>query len=345
MNILLATEEITARPDKGLLVFVMHLARHLDRLADLTVVYADGQPEESLKARKILSTKGFVTLDLIRLSRMDSFDIILYVPSSSFNALALLRAVALKTLVKAPMIVIALQHRNIGKMHGLISRMRTPELVLTPVAELSLGLEGLGQRTGFIIPGFDERSFKPVSPDVRAALRHKYGLPQEQFVVLHVGHIKENHNMQVFLKHREWGRDIVPVVKGGDVEGSWLHRLQMAGVIVLDEYLDKMHELYQAADCYLFPVSNPYGALEFPLSVVEASACNLPVITTPFGALPEIIREGDGFYYIRSFSEIPQRISSIRSGITSTSDKVSELSWDSVFARYLEPHIRRLVQR
>ena len=226
------------------------------------------------------------------------------VPFSSFNAYGLLRAVALKALVKAPTIVIALQHRRIGKLHALFSRMRRPELILTPVGELSLCMGSLGQRTGFIIPGFDERVFKPVSTEVKAQLRRKYGLPPDQFVMLHVGHIKENHNMQVFLKHREWGRDIVPVVKGGDVERSWLHRLQMAGVIVFDEYLDRMHELYQAADCYLFPVSNPTGALEFPLSVVEASACNLPVITTPFGALPEIIREGEGFPYIRSFAEI-----------------------------------------
>ncbi len=342
MRILLATEEITTRPDRGLLVFVMHLARYLNRLSDLTIVYADGNPEEGQRALKILSKNFVVTLDLLQLLRMESFDIVLYVPSSSFNASGLLRSVTLRTLVKAPTIVIALQHRRIGKLHSLFSRMRTPELILTPVGELSLGMEGLGQRTGFIIPGFDDQIFKPVSPEVKARLRHKYGFPPDQFVILHVGHIKENHNMQVFLKHREWGRDIVPIVKGGDVERSWLHRLQMAGVIVFDEYLDSMHELYQAADCYLFPVSNPTGALEFPLSVVEASACNLPVVTTPFGALPEIIREGEGFHYIRSFAEIPERILSIRSGTINTAEKVAELSWDAVFAKYLKPHLKRL---
>ena len=344
MRLLLATEEITARPDKGLLVFVMHLARYLDRLSDLTILYADGEPEEGQRALQILSKNAIVTLELLQLLRMESFDIVLYVPSSSFNAFGLLRAVALKALVKAPTIVIALQHGRIGKLHALFSRMRSPELILTPVGELSLGLEALGQRTGFIIPGFDDRAFKPVSPDVKAELRRKYGLPPDQFVILHVGHIKENHNMQVFLKHREWGRDIVPVVKGGDVEHSWLHRLQMAGVIVFDEYLERMHELYQAADCYLFPVSNPAGALEFPLSVVEASACNLPVITTPFGALPEIIREGEGFHYIRSFAEIPDRIASIRSGMINTAEKVADLSWDAVFAKYLETRVKRLAR-
>lgn len=342
MRILLVTEEITARPDKGLLVFVKHLASYLDRLSELTILYSDGEPKEDLRALQILSKKCVATRELLQLLRTESFNIVLYVPSSSFNAFGLLRAVALKALVKAPTIVIALQHRRIGKLYALFSRMRTPELILTPVGELSLGMEGLGQRTGFIIPGFDDRVFKPASPEVKVELRHKYGFPPDQFVILHVGHIKENHNMQVFLKHREWGRDIVPVVKGGDVESSWLHRLQMAGVIVFDEYFDNMHELYQAADCYLFPVSNPTGALEFPLSVVEAAACNLPVITTPFGALPEIIREGEGFHYIRSFAEISERIVLIRSGTINTAEKVAELSWDAVFAKYLKPHVKRL---
>jgi glycosyltransferase involved in cell wall biosynthesis len=345
MRILLATEEITARPAEGLLVFVMHLARYLHRLSDLTILYAGGEPEEGHRALELLSSKCVVTLDLVRFLRTESFDIVIYVPSSSFTAYGLLRAAVLRSLAKAPTIVIAMQHRKIGKLHTLFSRLTTPELVLTPVGELGLGVERLGLRTGFIIPGFDEAVFTPVSHETKAALRRKYGLPQDQYIVLHVGHIKENRNMQVLLKHRDWGRDIVPVVKGGEVEHSWLHRLQMAGVIVFDEYLDRMHELYQASDCYLFPVSSPTGALEFPLSVVEAAACNLPVITTPFGALPEIIREGDGFHYIRSFAEIPDRIASIRSSPIHTSDKVIGLSWNSVFAKYLEPHIRRLGRR
>ena len=148
--------------------------------------------------------------------------------------------------------------------------------------------------------------------------------------------------MQVFLKHREWGRDILPVVKGGEVDPSWLHRLQMAGVVVIDAYIEHMHELYQAADCYLFPVSSPTGALEFPLSVIEAAACNLPVITTRFGALPHVIREGEGFHYIRSMAEIRERISAIRGATPRTSEKVRELSWNTVFTTYLAPHISRL---
>jgi glycosyltransferase involved in cell wall biosynthesis len=342
MRILLATEEINAQPSEGLLVFILHLARYLDRLGTLTLIYARGEPEPGLRAIKLLASKRIVTKGLLQLLHRESFDIAVYVPSSSLTACGLLRAVLLRSLVKAPTIMIAMQLRKVGPLHSLFSRMRTPELTLSPVDELRDNIEKLGMRTGFIIPGFDDERFRPIEPALKTHLRKKYGLPESAYILLHVGHIKENRNMQVFLKHREWGRDILPVVKGGEVDPSWLHRLQMAGVVVIDEYIEHMHELYQAADCYLFPVSSPTGALEFPLSVIEAAACNLPVITTRFGALPHVIREGEGFHYIRSMAEIRERISAIRGATPRTSEKVRELSWNTVFTTYLAPHISRL---
>jgi glycosyltransferase involved in cell wall biosynthesis len=342
MRILLATEEITRRPSEGLLVFVMHLARHLRGMGELTLLYARGDPEPDLRALRLLSPSTMITKGLLRLSRGPSFDIAIYVPSSSLTAYGLIRGMLLRSIFKIPTIMIALQLRKVGSLHALVSHCRTPELVLSPVGELRENLERLGIRTGFVIPGFDNGLFRPVRPELKARLRQKYGLPRDQYIVLHVGHIRESRNMQVFLKHREWGGDIIPVVKGGEVDPSWLHRLQMAGVVVIDEYIEQMQELYQAADCYLFPVSSPVGALEFPLSVVEAAACGIPVITTRFGALPGIIREGEGFHYIRSMSEIPEMIRKVRSSSPDASAKVCDLSWNMVFSKYLEPHIRRL---
>jgi glycosyltransferase involved in cell wall biosynthesis len=345
MRILLATEEITRRPSEGLLVFVMHLARFLGGIGELTLLYAAGEPESELRALRLLSHKTMITKGLLQLSRRESFDIAVYVPSSSLTAYGLLRGILLRSLFKTSTIMIALQLRKVGALHAIVARGRTPELILSPVEELRRNMEQLGVRTGFIIPGFDEGLFKPIRSELKAALRRKYGLPENEYIVLHVGHIRESRNMQVFLKHREWGRDIVPVVKGGEVDPAWLHRLQMAGVIVIDEYIEQMHELYQAADCYLFPVSSPTGALEFPLSVIEAAACDLPVITTRFGALPSVIREAEDFRYIRSMSEIPERIRAVRSSTPQTSARVVDLSWSMVFSKYLEPHIRRLTRK
>jgi glycosyltransferase involved in cell wall biosynthesis len=205
-------------------------------------------------------------------------------------------------------------------------------------------LDRLGFRTDCLVPGFDDRVFKSVSPSIKAALKAKYDLPSDRFIVLHVGHVTENRNLEVLLRYRDWGADIQPVVKAGMVDPSWAHRLRMAGIIVIDEYLADVHELYQAADCYLFPVISPYGAVDLPLSIIEACAANLPVITTRFGAIPERIEAGDGFLYYDRISEIPRLIAAVRGVKPATAAKVKDLSWDSVFRRHLHPHLKALLE-
>lgn len=342
MNILLVTEEITERPSEGLLVFVMHLCRFLGSRGDLTVVHASGEPDPSIDSYRALRPRTILTRPLVRIARNRSFDTAVYIPSSGLTSLGMLRSQLLRFLFGCPLIIIALQERRVGWIHRLVAGLGRVELVLSPVLSLRRELERLGLVTDFIMPGFDDRLFRPVSPEERMIIRRKYSLPLDRFIVLHVGHIKENRNMQVFLRYRDWGADVQPVIKGGEVDPSWRQRLRLAGIIVIDEYIDNMHELYQLADCYLFPVSSPMGALEFPLSVVEAAACNLPVLTTRFGVLPDVIPEGGGLAYYGHAGEIPARLAELRDSPSATAPKVCNFSWESVFEKYIMPQIRSL---
>ena len=68
------------------------------------------------------------------------------------------------------------------------------------------------------------------------------------------------------------------------------------------------------ADLYVFPTKynhkslpksyNEIGAIDLPLSILEAMACNLPLIATPFGALPRIFREGNSFFYFQDVNDL-----------------------------------------
>ncbi len=345
MRILVISEEITSSPSEGLLVFTMHLCRYLAGKHKVTILHKTGIPDPELESYPLLKGRCHISPDLRRFYRDRDFDLTIYLPSSGLTSMGMIRSGIIRSSSSTPVVLIGLQSRNVTGVHRFAALVHPPDVILSPVKKMRKELEEIGFHTDFIMPGFDDGSFVPVDIEAKARLRKKYGFPENRFMILHVGHIKESRNLQTFLRYREWGSDILPVIKGGEVDPSWRDRLRMAGIIVIDEYTDDIHELYQASDLYLFPVSSNLGALEFPLSVIEAAACNLPVLTTRFGALPEILKESPGFSYYDEAVEIPGKIRALRGSSPETSLLVDRLSWGSVFERFLEPHLELLSKK
>jgi glycosyltransferase involved in cell wall biosynthesis len=71
-------------------------------------------------------------------------------------------------------------------------------------------------------------------------------------------------------------------------EPELIRRLEEAGALVLREFVPRIASIYGAADVYLFPTRNPRSCIGIPLSVLEALACGLPVVSTPFQGLPRL---------------------------------------------------------
>lgn len=72
-----------------------------------------------------------------------------------------------------------------------------------------------------------------------------------------------------------------------------------------------------------------------PLSVLEAMSCNLPVVTTKFGALPRIFKEGDGLIFVEKKEEFISAVEKIKSAGMSikTRDNVLQYSWEKIAER------------
>jgi len=98
----------------------------------------------------------------------------------------------------------------------------------------------------------------------------------------------------------------------------------------------------------VFPVEDALGCIDMPLSILEAMACNLPVITTRFGAFPRLFAEGDGFRYVENRHQIPQKTEAFIGGGLSpdvqTRMKVLPYSWYNI-SRTLSQNYHELLRK
>ena len=110
-------------------------------------------------------------------------------------------------------------------------------------------------------------------------------------------------------------------------------RLSDSGSIIFSDYIENIAEIYQCADFYIFPTTDEYNCIEMPLSVLEAMACNLPVISTKFGALTDFFSEGDGFYFFKSSNTIFDEVITLinkEPDEVKTREKVKQFFWNEI---------------
>jgi glycosyltransferase involved in cell wall biosynthesis len=120
-----------------------------------------------------------------------------------------------------------------------------------------------------------------------------------------------------------------------------VQELEEVRVRVLRDYIPDIQEIYQLSDCYLFPVASRTAAIELPLSVLEAMACNLPVITTRFGGLEDHFPEGHGLMFVETLEEMREAISLVKEGLeTNTRAMVADLSWDNILKTHWQRYLR-----
>lgn len=216
-----------------------------------------------------------------------------------------------------------------------------PDLVLTQSDRAENFFTTKGFKTAFFPNGIDCRKFGPANIKEKAELRKKFELPIGKEIILHVGHIKENRNLRVLSAIQK--ETHVQVVIVGSTSEKMDERLNQdliqSGIKIYREYFDDIAQFYKLADLYVFPVLdtgnkqprgyNQMGAVDLPLSVMEAMACNLPVITTYFGALPGVFESGGGLTFCRTNTEITSTVHQT-GGECRTRKKVLPYDWEEV---------------
>jgi glycosyltransferase involved in cell wall biosynthesis len=261
-------------------------------------------------------------------------NLIFYISPSSAKITALFRAKMLKVYApQARVLVVALQPVTYNRPERQLLPIFLPDGIFVQSARSKELLQGIHCPVYFLPSGVDLDRFVPVEADQKIALRKRYGIDEKAVVILHVGHINRNRNIHMFseIEELEGVRVLLVGSTSTPHDQDLLLELTRNNVTVIRDYLPHIEEVYQLADIYIFPVKLEDAAVGVPLSVIEALACNLPVISTPFGGLPVMFDEGDGIYYYENESKVPELISSV--GVNPkncTREKVKPYSWEKV---------------
>lgn len=302
MRVLYVSEALAPPFDEGIKKASWHLMRALQTRHDVLAITSRGPGIPTAGVQAVRANRLLVSRTLGGRVRAFRPDYAVYFPTACATLFSFARARVLAWYSRTPVALIAFQPRAYGRL----ARLLIPLLMAGPVwaqgQATAAPLRALGCDVRILPPAVDTEAFAPADAERRRALRERYGLAEAQRVVLHVGHILPNRNVQALASLQRALQGEAQVVMVGSsafgVDAALVQALKDGGVVVITKYVERIAELYQMADCYVFPVRSAQGSVEIPLSVLEAMACDLPIVSTPFGELPRLFPEGDGVRYI-----------------------------------------------
>ena len=265
--------------------------------------------------------------------RIASFrpDIVLYIPTACATWPSFLRARTLKWYTGgAPTALISLQPRRYGPLARVLLPLLRPDHLLVAGESSRRALAALGCPAQVLPPGIDVQRFVAVSDDEKQSLRKRYDIPSEKCVALHVGHINAKRNVLRLIRLQERGYQVVVVGSTSTPQDEEIAGvLEAAGVRLVRHYVADIETAYQMADVYVFPATGQTSAIEMPLSVLEALACDCPVVSTPYGDLPARLPAGVGVRYVRSDEEMCTAVDALcRSKPDGMRDLVLPFAWE-----------------
>ena len=298
-KVLLVTEYLNPPYDEGIKKTVYNLFKELDKRYNVCVICRYGFEKNNIH---IVSTNPlFFDTKIKKIVKDFQPDILLYFPFASMTFASYLRLFILKKYsIKTKSIIIALQPKKIHKWQKIIAKFIKPHIALTPSPQLQEMWQHLKIENKLLPLYTNQKDFSPIEDiSLKKRLREKYNILNNKYVVSHIGHLNEGRNLESLIPLQKAGYQMVIVGSSStpmDATGpiSLKQKLIDSGMIIFDKYIDNIAELYQLSDLYIFPVVEKCSSIGLPLSILEARACGVPVLTTEFGSIREYLKDDHG---------------------------------------------------
>lgn len=280
-----------------------------------------------------LANKFLLNRRLLSALRNSKFGKVLYLPEASATLASFIRAYILSMFSKKQVIILSLQSRKYNKLVRLLINFLKPQFIITLSRSTSNYLRVIGIASKSLPMGVDFEKFSEFQYEDRLALRRNYNIPLGKTVLLHIGHIKASRNLKwlISVKQEIPEIEIIVVSSTYNTHDKILYQMLIKNeIIVMDSFIPNIEEIYNIADYYIFPVQQTDGAIETPLSVIEAMACNLRIITTRFGSLPDVFIEDANFHYVDSSDDIIEILKAPNKPPCMNRKKINSFSWDRI---------------
>ncbi len=331
IKIIFVSEALSAPFDEGIKNMTFSLHKQLQQKVNAMSVTLSGNVIDDIAVKKVEMNKSFLSVALRKIIRVYSPDIILYLPEASTTFASFLRAKVLKLMnIESKIVVLSTQHRDYNFVQEVVLKnILRPDLVLVLGKSDERFLSKKRIRVSALPPAVDKDKFHQISEQEKEQIRLKYGIPVDKTIVLHVGHIKVDRNIECLIEIQKIENMQVIIVGSTSIviEQSIKGKLIDEGVQIIDEVVDDISTIYKMSDLYVFPVLSNREAIDMPLSVLEAMSCNLPVITTRFGALVDYFEEDNGLKYFTNNDELVEIVKSMQFDNVNNSKKIEQFTW------------------
>ena len=333
LRLCIVTELLQEPFDEGMKIFANSLIIAISRIAEIQVLAINCLGVQEYRVTTISANKLFISMKLRSLIRKINPSYLIYIPAASSTLNSFIRARILKFYCYCPIGLIALQPRYYSFIVKKMISMLKPDIVFTQSKISAKFYSQLGIESKFLNPAVDLEKFIPADENTKDNIRKKYMISKDTFLVLHCGHIKQSRNLNILKTLTTIPKVQVLIVSSTSTktDKKVLKELQVAGSIVYQDYIDNIADIYQMSDCYVFPVICHTGAIEMPLSILEAMACNLPILCTQFGSIYQEFGQNKGLYYFANENELRDKLVEIKTNKTfATREIVRNLTWHKI---------------